>query len=248
MHHSENTILRLIRLMRRRSQAANEQKSVQKGYFLLYYERLLALCEGAVSLSRQSETSAPPAVLLRSALECSIDLYNLASFPEYHYVVRAVELHDRDALFRYKAKPLYARLEKELGEEGLRTLEEESARKSREALEQAGRYFPSLDAPHKLNVINRFRIAGKEELYQTDYTLLSATAHNALGDLAIEKALSLHLPLDRLLDERLCSTCLGLLVDAIRCSAALFGPDEQLLTNAIGMLKELKAIPPRALP
>ncbi|MDR3085964.1 MAG: DUF5677 domain-containing protein [Christensenellaceae bacterium] len=248
MHHTENTILRLVRLMRARIPAASEQKSVRKGYFLLYYERLLSLCEGAVWLSRESQDSAPPAVLLRSALECSIDLYNLASFSEYHFVIRAMELYDRDALFRYRAQPLYGRLEKELGEEGLRRLESESSMMLREALQKAERYFPLLDAPHKLNVINRFRIAGKEELYQTEYTMLSATAHNALADMAIEKVLSLRLPFDRLLDERLCSTCLRLLVDALRCSAALLGPDEELLSGAIGLLKELKAVAPQTLP
>jgi hypothetical protein len=248
LHYTENTILRLARLMRARIPEASEEKSVRKGYFLLYYERLLSLCEGAIWLSRESEDSAPPAVLLRSALECSIDLYNLASFPEYHFVIRAMELYDRDALFRYKAQPLYERLEKELGEEGLRRLERESSSMLREALERAGQVFPILDAPHKLNVINRFRIAGKEELYQTEYTMLSATAHNALADMAIEKIMSLQLPFDRLLDERLCSTCLRLLVDALRYSATLFGPDEELLLGAIGMLKELKAVAPQTLP
>lgn len=246
MHLSERTVFSLIRLMETHLPEPPSQADPRRLYFLLFLRRQLELCSAAVQLSRQTDDIAPPSILLRSALECSVDLQNLCQHEHYHLVLRAIELDNRLDLFRYKAEPAYSQLTQELGAGQMRAIEKKLKAQLQEALKAASQHFPLLGYQQsRLNIINRFRIAGREEEYQNRYTLYSTAAHNALSMMAIEQELGAHLDLEDFIRTQTTSTVLEFLVQALQHQSKLFYVDEELIREAMDLLSALNEATPR---
>ena len=106
MHTTERVVTSMIELLHENLpllQSAPEDR--KRAYFILYYARLIELLDGAVRLAGQMDRWAPTSVLLRSALECTVDLKNLACAPGYEHVVRAMMLENRSAVYRFHTQP-----------------------------------------------------------------------------------------------------------------------------------------------
>ena len=111
MHTTEKVLTRLVEILREDLPGLRAEPGDARGqYFLLYYARLLELLDGALRLAGQTRDAAPVSVLLRSALECSVDLKNLAEQPAYVHVVRAMMLENRSAVFHFRTQPAYGEL------------------------------------------------------------------------------------------------------------------------------------------
>lgn len=247
MHLAENTILDVLGQLEAQAPALTKDDADTRKFFLLYFRRLIELLRGAVLLSRQTRDISAPNILLRSALECSIDLKNLAEHPKYYLVLQAMELDSRYSLFRYKSAPTYPALVREIGQDRALAMEKGLKKRLKKKLAEATEAFPLLqNAAHRLNVLTRFRIAGEEELYQTRYTTLSMATHNDLTLLALQEELDLELPMDALGDQSVCATALSMVVDAIRYQSQLFGVNETLVKGVIASLQQLQQIPAMA--
>lgn len=249
MHLAERTILRIIKLMRECMPCIDDRNPPpQKEFFALYYRRMIELCESAILLSRQTDYLSSASILMRSALECAVDLENLARFDQYYLVLEAIELANRYEMFKYKADPVYPALLNEMGR--IRADEAEASLKQalKHTLQRATKAFPILEnAVHKLNVLNRFRIAGKEEVYQTQYATLSMATHNALSMLTLRQELDLDgLPqMEHLFDAEICNVAMEHLVNAIKWESLLFGTDETLVRGVIQQLRSLQDATPK---
>lgn len=214
---------------------------LRRGYFILFYTRLLELVDAALRLTGQTRDWAPTNVLLRSALECSIDLCNLAQKPGYEHVVRAMMLDNRSALFHFKSQPAYDELVSTYGVQRVQQMGEQAERDFKQALRDATEFFPILNnSARNLSVLNRFRIAGQEERYQTEYTLLSMVTHNDMTVLTLQDELRVQCDMDAYADERAWQLCLRFLVDALSYKTQLFGPDDELIQACLGCLEAVR--------
>ncbi|MGN1250249.1 MAG: hypothetical protein ACI4XW_09215, partial [Candidatus Spyradocola sp.] len=90
------------------------------------------------------------------------------------------------------------------------------------------------------SVLNRFRIAGQEERYQTEYTLLSMVTHNDMTVLTLQDELRVQCDMDAYADERAWQLCLRFLVDALKYKTQLFGPDDELIQACLGCLEAVR--------
>ena len=217
------------------------EDDLRRGYFILFYTRLLELIDAALRLTGQTRDWAPTNVLLRSALECSVDLCNLAQQPGYEHVVRAMMLENRSALFHFKSQPAYGELVDIHGLQRVQQMGAQAEREFKQALREATGYFPILNnSSRNLSVLNRFRIAGQEERYQTEYTLLSMVTHNDMTVLTLQDALRTQGSMDAYADERAWERCLRFLVDAIHYKTLLFGPDDELVQACLGCLEVVR--------
>lgn len=217
------------------------EDDLRRGYFILFYTRLLELIDAALRLTGQTRDWAPTNVLLRSALECSVDLCNLAQQPGYEHVVRAMMLENRSALFHFKSQPAYGELVDIHGLQRVQQMGAQAEREFKQALREATGYFPILNnSSRNLSVLNRFRIAGQEERYQTEYTLLSMVTHNDMTVLTLQDALRTQGSMDTYADERAWERCLRFLVDAIHYKTLLFGPDDELVQACLGCLEVVR--------
>ena len=217
------------------------EDDLRRGYFILFYTRLLELIDAALRLTGQTRDWAPTNVLLRSALECSVDLCNLAQQPGYEHVVRAMMLENRSALFHFKSQPAYGELVDIHGLQRVQQMGAQAEREFKQALREATGYFPILNnSSRNLSMLNRFRIAGQEERYQTEYTLLSMVTHNDMTVLTLQDALRTQGSMDTYADERAWERCLRFLVDAIHYKTLLFGPDDELVQACLGCLEVVR--------
>ena len=191
MHTTEKVLTRLVEILREDLPGLRAEPGDARGqYFLLYYARLIELLDGALRLAGQTRDAAPVSVLLRSALECSVDLKNLAEQPAYVHVVRAMMLENRSAVFHFRTQPAYGELVELCGKKAVEEMGQRAQNEFRTALKVATQHFPLLkNASRNLNVLNRFRIAGQEELYQTQYTFLSMVTHNDMALMAVREEL-----------------------------------------------------------
>ncbi len=211
---------------------------LRREYFILFYARLLELIDAALRLTGQTRDWAPTNVLLRSALECSVDLCNLAQKPGYEYVIRAMMLENRSALFHFKTQPAYDELVEIYGQERVQQMGAQAEREFKQTLRRASEYFPILNGSSRnLSVLNRFRIAGQEKRYQTEYTLLSMVTHNDMTVLALQNELDLQGNVDAYADERAWEQCMRFMVDAIKYKTQLFGLDKELIQACLGCLE-----------
>lgn len=242
MHTTERVLTQMLEYMRESLpllQPAEDDLRAQ--YFALYYARLLELIDSALRLAGQSRDWAPANVLLRSALECSVDLKNLAEQPAYAYVVRAMMLENRSALFHFRTQPAYGELVELYGEKEVEEMGRRAQNQFRTALKVATQHFPIIkNASRNLSVLNRFRIAGQEELYQTQYTFLSMVTHNDMAVMAVKEELDRSLNLERVSDENAYSMCLRFMVDALKYKTAVFGRDDELVQACLGCLDILR--------
>lgn len=217
------------------------EDDLRRGYFILFYTRLLELIDAALRLTGQTRDWAPTNVLLRSALECSIDLCNLAQQPGYEHVVRAMMLENRSALFHFKSQPAYGELVDTYGPQRVQQMGAQAEREFKQALREATEHFPILNnSSRNLSVLTRFRIAGQEERYQTEYTLLSMVTHNDMTVLTLQDALRTQGSMDAYADERAWEHCLRFLVDALKYKTQLFGPDDELIQACLGCLEVVR--------
>ncbi len=248
MPATERVLTRMLEILRENLPLLRpEGGDARREYFVLYYARLLELLDGALRLAGQTKDSAPVNVLLRSALECSIDLKNLAEQPGYEYVVRAMMLENRSAVFHFRTQPAYGELVELCGKQAAEEMGQRAQNDFRTALKVATRHFPLLkNASRNLNVLNRFRIAGEEELYQTQYAVLSMVTHNDVALMAVREALDRSLDerldraLERVQDENAYNMILRFLVDALKYKTRVFGPDDELIQACIGCLEPLR--------
>lgn len=224
------------------------KRSIRKGderreFFLLYYERLLELVDGALRLIGQTRDWAPTNVLLRSALECSVDLKNLAEQEGYVHIIKAMMMDSKSALFHFKSEPTYSELVEIYGKDEVLRMGQQAKADFDRALKTATRHYPFLNnASRNLNVLNRFRIAGQEETYQTEYSLLSMITHNDMTVMSLKEELDEGidaLTVDVLSDERAWNMCMRFLVDALTYKTRLFGRDDELVQACMGCLQPL---------
>ena len=117
----------------------------------------------------------------------------------------------------------------------------------RTALKVATQHFPLLkNASRNLNVLNRFRIAGQEELYQTQYTFLSMVTHNDMALMTVREELdrdmdeAMDRALERARDENAYNMILRFLVDALKYKTQVFGPDDALIEASLACLEVLR--------
>lgn len=241
MHPAENALEKMLQLMEAALPALPEKAPAQKSYFVLYYSHLLRLLEGTVLLARNTTDAAAPRILLRSATECIVDLKNLAEQKHYYLVLQAMDLDERVCVFRYKSAPAYRALVDRIGQSRADETEKRLRAALKSKLKKATEHFPLLqNSAGKLTVLNRFRIADEEELYQTRYTALSMSTHNNASLLELDRSLDLELPMDALEDESVCAAAMRYAVDAIRYESLLFGVDEALVRGCIDALLPLK--------
>lgn len=246
MQTIERAVTQMLEYMRENAPLLKSRKGdLRRQYFILYYERLLELIDGAMRLIGQTRDWAPANVLLRSALECSVDLKNLAEKPGYEQLVRAMVLENRSALYHYKSQPAYDELVEIYGQDEVIRRGEEAEKAFRDALKTATQHFPLLhNASRNLNVLNRFRIAGQEERYQTEYTLLSMATHNDMTMMELQGELIDSVPEDAQMDvwadERAWNMCLRFLVDALKYKTMLMGRDDELVQACIGCLETVR--------
>lgn len=246
MHTIERAVIQMLEYMR---ESAPLMKSrIRKGderreYFLLYYERLLELVDGALRLIGQTHDWAPTNILLRCALECSVDLKNLAEKEGYVHIVKAMMMDSKSALFHFRSEPAYSELVELYGEEAVREMGQKAKEEYDRALKTATKHFPFIrNSSRNLNVLSRFRIAGQEERYQTEYSLLSMITHNDMTVMSIKDELDEGLDaqtVDVLSDERAWNMCLRFLVDALTYKTALFGRDDELVQACMGCIQPL---------
>lgn len=249
MHIAENALQEMLRRMEASLPELGPDAPPRQAYFVLYYRHLLRLLDGALLLSRQTLDSFSPRILLRSALECKVDLKNLAENKDYYLVLQAMELDERVCVFRYKSAHAYQALLKRVGKKKANVLEKRFKASLKQKLREATDRFPILqNAAGRLTVLTRFRIAGEEELYQTRYTALSLSTHNNASLLELDQNLELDLPMDLLEDEQIVNTAMEFAVDAIKYRCALFGLDEGLVRGCIELLLELKQQKKQAVP
>ena len=244
MHTMERALTQMLEYMRESApllKSRIRKGEVRREYFLLYYERLLELVDGALRLIGQTKDWAPTNVLLRSALECSVDLCNLAQREGYEHIITAMMMDSKSALFHFKSEPTYSELVELYGRDevvkmGLRAKEDYDR-----ALKTATEHFPFIrNSSRNLNVLNRFRIAGQEERYQTEYSLLSMVTHNDMTVMSLKDELDDALDeraVDVLSDERAWNMCLRFLVDALAYKTQLFGRDDALIQACMGCLE-----------
>ena len=245
MHTMERALTQMVEYMRESAKLLTVRKGDERrAYFVLYYERLLELVDGALRLIGQTRDWAPTNVLLRSALECSVDLKNLAQAQGYEHIVKAMMMDTRSALFHFKTEPAYSELVELYGREEVLKMGQDAKRDYDYALKIATRHFPFINnSSRNLNVMNRFRIAGQEERYQTEYSLLSMVTHNDMTVMSIKDELDEGLDartVDLLSDERAWNMCLRFLVDAMKYKTQLFGRDDELVQACMGCLKPLQ--------
>lgn len=242
MHTMERVVTQMLEYMRESvALLVVPQGDERKQYFVLYYERLLESLDAALRLVGQTRDWAPTNVLLRCALECFIDLYNLTYRDGYAFVVRAMMLENHSALFHFKTQPIYDELLDQHGVAAVEEMGQRSKNKFRTALKVATQYFPIIkNASRNLSVLNRFRIADKEELYQTQYTFLSMITHNDMTLMVVKDELDMMLDTDLLSDEKAYGMILQFMVDALKCKTHVFGPDDELVQACIGCLDILK--------
>lgn len=242
MHTMERVLTQMLEYMRESLPLLQpDQGDLRKAYFALYYARLLELIDAALRLIGQTRDWAPTNVLLRSALECSIDLKNLSEQPGYAYVVRAMMLENRSALFHFKSQPVYGELVAEHGQEAVERMGQRAQNEFRTALKMATQYFPILkNAARNLSVLNRFRIAGQEARYQTEYTFLSMITHNDMAVMAIKEEVDQFVNSDTASDESAYNMCMRFMVDALKYKTAVFGKDDKLVEACLGCLDILK--------
>ena len=193
MHTMERALTQMLEYMR--ESAPLLQRGIRKGderreFFVLYYGRLLELVDGALRLIGQTRDWAPTNVLLRCALECSVDLKNLAEKEGYVHIVKAMMMDSRSALFHFRSEPTYSELVELYGQEEVNRMTQQAKADYDRALKTATRHFPFLNnSSRNLNVLNRFRIAGQEERYQTEYSLLSMITHNDMTVMSLKDEL-----------------------------------------------------------
>ncbi|MGI5884420.1 MAG: DUF5677 domain-containing protein [Candidatus Spyradocola sp.] len=248
MHTTERVLTRMLEAMRESLPLLRPREGDARGqYFLLYYARLLELLDSALRLAGQTQGAAPVNVLLRSALECSVDLKNLAEQPAYVHVVRAMVLENRSAVFHFRTQPAYGELVRLCGQKAVEEMGQRAQNEFRTALKIATKHFPLLkNASRNLNVLNRFRIAGQEELYQTQYTFLSMVTHNDMTLMAMREALgqgadaAMDEALERIQDENAYNMILRFLVDALKYKTQVFGPDDELIHACLSCLDALR--------
>ena len=215
--------------------------------FVLYLDRLLTLIESALELVNGDDATAAT-VLMRSALECYVDLYNLSRDGEkYLLVLRAMLLENRSAIFHFKTQPHYGYFVEELGESGALKRGKEIAAQLKTALKDATDVYPVIRySPRNLTILNRFRIADMEERYHTEYTWLSMETHNALESLLVEEGLRRSGEMfDEAQEEISASAVLhlatGFMVDTLKCIAAVFGPDDDLTRGFLHALEDVES-------
>lgn len=246
MHTMERALTQMLEYMR--ESAPLLQRGIRKGderreFFALYYGRLLELVDGALRLIGQTRDWAPTNVLLRCALECSVDLKNLAEKEGYVHIVKAMMMDSRSALFHFRSEPTYSELVELYGQEEVNRMTQQAKADYDRALKTATKHFPFLNnSSRNLNVLNRFRIAGQEERYQTEYSLLSMITHNDMTVMSLKDELDEGLEVqqvDALSDERAWNMCLRFLVDALKYKTKLFGRDDELVQACMGCLQPL---------
>ena len=248
MHTTEKVLTRLVEILREDLPGLRAEPGDARGqYFLLYYARLLELLDGALRLAGQTRDAAPVSVLLRSALECSVDLKNLAEQPAYVHVVRAMMLENRSAVFHFRTQPAYGELVELCGKKAVEEMGQRAQNEFRTALKVATQHFPLLkNASRNLNVLNRFRIAGQEELYQTQYTFLSMVTHNDMALMTVREELdrdmdeAMDRAMERARDENAYNMILRFLVDALTYKTQVFGPDDALIEASLACLEVLR--------
>ena len=229
MHTTERVVTSMIELLHENLpllQSAPEDR--KRAYFILYYARLIELLDGAVRLAGQMDRWAPTSVLLRSALECTVDLKNLACAPGYEHVVRAMMLENRSAVYRFHTQPAYDELVRQYGAERVEQMGQRAQNEFRTALKVATLSFP-------------FRIAGMERMYQEEYTFLSMVTHNDMSVLAFGDVVDRLPGIDGLWDEYAYSLCIRFIVEAVRYKTLLFGRDDELVQALLSALQILKA-------
>ena len=193
MHTMERALTQMVEYMR--ESAPLLKKRIRKGderreFFVLYYNRMLELVDGALRLIGQTKDWAPTNVLLRSALECSVDLKNLAEQEGYVHIIKAMMMDSKSALFHFKSEPTYSELVEMYGKEEVLNMAQQAQTDYDRALKTATRHYPFLkNASRNLNVLNRFRIAGQEDRYQTEYSLLSMITHNDMTVMSLKDEL-----------------------------------------------------------
>ena len=242
MHTTERVVTSMIELLHENLpllQSGPEDR--KRAYFILYYARLIELLDGAVRLAGQMDRWAPTSVLLRSALECTVDLKNLACAPGYEHVVRAMMLENRSAVYRFHTQPAYDELVRQYGAERVEQMGQRAQNEFRTALKVATRSFPFLNnASRNLSVLNRFRIAGMERMYQEEYTFLSMVTHNDMSVLAFGDVVDRLPGIDGLWDEYAYSLCIRFIVEAVRYKTLLFGRDDELVQAAFDRYMALR--------
>ena len=243
MHTTERVVTSMIELLHENLpllQSAPEDR--KRAYFILYYARLIELLDGAVRLAGQMDRWGPTSVLLWSALECTVDLKNLACAPGYEHVVRAMMLENRSAVYRFHTQPAYDELVRQYGAERVEQMGQRAQNEFRTALKVATLSFPFLNnASRNLSVLNRFRIAGMERMYQEEYTFLSMVTHNDMSVLAFGDVVDRLPGIDGLWDEYAYSLCIRFIVEAVRYKTLLFGRDDELVQALLSALQILKA-------
>lgn len=214
--------------------------------FLLYLDRLLDLIDGAMTLVPRDDAT-PSIVLMRSALECYVDLFNLARDGDpYLLILQAMLLENRSAIFHYKTEPYYGHFVAELGEAGALKRGKEIAARFKACLKEATAHYPLLRySGRNLTVLNRFRIADMEERYHTDYTWLSMQTHNALEPIINEERLRvfggdmLEDAQDGITISTVLHFAMGFMVDALKCIDTMFGPDDDFTREFLALLKRV---------
>ena len=246
MHTMERALTQMLEYMRESApllKSRIRRGDVRREYFLLYYDRLLELVDGALRLIGQTKDWAPTNVLLRSALECSIDLCNLAQKQGYEHIINAMMMDSKSALFHFKSEPTYSELVELYGRDEVIRMGLKAKEDYDRALKTATKHFPFIrNSSRNLNVLSRFRIAGQEERYQTEYSLLSMITHNDMTVMSIKDELDEGLDaqtVDVLSDERAWNMCLRFLVDALTYKTQLFGRDDELVQACMGCLQPL---------
>ena len=133
------------------------------------------------------------------------------------------------------------------GKKAVEEMGQRAQNEFRTALKVATQHFPLLkNASRNLNVLNRFRIAGQEELYQTQYTFLSMVTHNDMALMAVREELdrdmdeAMDRALERARDENAYNMILRFLVDALKYKTQVFGPDDALIEACLACLEVLR--------
>lgn len=239
-----DALIEMIALSREKAEML-PRRSRQKLVFLLYYERMLDLVANALELLGDASASSS-AILIRSALECSVDMINLSQSEHYLLVLRAIVLENRYDIFRYKTPPLYELLIAEQGGAQTSKMGKDLLSEFQQCLKEATKHYPDLrNNPRNLSVISRFRIANKKSQYYTLYTWLSMQSHNDLEPLLLsggiqEEDIAMARAQSAALGAAIIHLSLELMVDSVHAVHRLFGPDDGFIGSVVSILETVE--------
>jgi hypothetical protein len=206
---------------------------------------MLNLIEGALDLLYGEDNTAST-ILMRSALECYVEIVNLSrDGDDYLLVLRAVLLEGRSAIFHFKTKGLYDHFVNELGASGAAKMGKEIADQFKDALKNASDRYPILRYnTRNLTILNRFRIADMEDRYHSEYTWLSMQAHNALEPLLIDEGMrragaAMDEAQDGVGQATVIHFAMGLLVDTVKWVNNMFGADDAFTGQFLSLLEKV---------